>query len=55
MVINMNYVTGNENALYVTVYSNLKSDRVEVVAPEAVRNDVIEKIRNLNVKYRLEA
>lgn len=30
------------------------SDRVEVVAPEAVRNDVIEKIRNLNVKYGLE-
>ena len=31
------------------------SDRVEVIAPEAVRNDVIEKIRNLNVKYGLEA
>lgn len=29
------------------------SDRVEVVAPEDVRNDVIEKIRNLNVKYGL--
>ncbi len=27
------------------------SDRVEVIAPEDVRNDVIEKIRNLNVKY----
>ena len=29
------------------------SDRVEVVAPEEVRNGVIEKIRNLNVKYGL--
>lgn len=29
------------------------SDRVEVVAPEEVRNRVIEKIRNLNVKYGL--
>lgn len=28
-------------------------DRVEVVAPEEVRNRVIEKIRNLNVKYGL--
>lgn len=27
------------------------SDRVEVVAPEEVRNDVIEKIRRLNLKY----
>lgn len=30
------------------------SDRVEVIAPEEVRNRVIEKIRNLNVKYGLE-
>ena len=30
------------------------SDKVEVVAPENVRNDVIEKIRNLNVKYGME-
>ena len=29
-------------------------DRVEVVEPESIRNDVIEKIRNLNVKYGLE-
>lgn len=29
------------------------SDRVEVVAPEEVRNRVIEKIRNFNVKYGL--
>lgn len=29
------------------------SDRVEVVAPEEVRSDVIEKIRNLNVRYRI--
>lgn len=29
------------------------SDRVEVVAPEAVRNAVVEKIKNLNVKYGL--
>lgn len=28
-------------------------DRVEVIAPEEVRNSVIEKIRNLNVKYGL--
>lgn len=28
-------------------------DRVEVIAPEEVRNRVIEKIRNLNVKYGL--
>ena len=30
------------------------SDRVEVVAPEKVRNEVIDKIRDLNVKYGLE-
>jgi len=29
-------------------------DRVEVIEPESIRNDVIEKIRNLNVKYGLE-
>lgn len=29
-------------------------DRVEVMEPESVRNDVIAKIRNLNVKYGLE-
>lgn len=29
------------------------SDRVEVVAPEEVRNGVIEKLRNLNAKYGL--
>lgn len=29
------------------------SDRVEVVAPEEIRNAVVEKIRNLNVKYGL--
>ncbi len=28
-------------------------DRVEVMEPESVRNDVITKIRNLNVKYRV--
>lgn len=27
-------------------------DKVEILAPEAVRNDVIEKIRSLNAKYR---
>ncbi|MBD5452328.1 MAG: WYL domain-containing protein [Lachnospiraceae bacterium] len=30
------------------------SDRVEVVAPEEIRNDVIEKVRNLNEKYELD-
>lgn len=29
-------------------------DRVEVVEPESIRNDIIGKIRNLNVKYGLE-
>lgn len=29
-------------------------DRVEVIAPEEVRNRVIEKIKNLNTKYGLE-
>ena len=29
------------------------SDRVEVVAPEAVRNAVVKKIKNLNEKYGL--
>lgn len=27
------------------------SDRVEVISPEEVRDDVIAKIRNLNIKY----